>query len=326
MELRFIYGEAGTGKTTYCFKEIKNNINNSNKIYIITPEQFSFTAEKRLLEVVSNNAAINAEVITFNRMAHRVITEVGGATKTLLTDCGNAILISDILENKKKELKFLGKSEKNIELIARLFTELKKHEITLKMLENTINTTDDMYLKYKLQDVYVLFKEYEERLGSKYIDSNDVLTKLVENLDQSTMFDDSIVYIDEFAGFTLQEYSIIKKILQKAKQVNITICSDWLENTKGPESDIYYQNKITAQKLVELAEEGTIKDPVVLKKKYRFKNLELSHLAENLYNTKTKQYYEKPTNIHMFLANNISSEIEYVAKEITKLVRNEGYN
>ena len=31
-------------------------------------------------------------------MAHRVFTEVGGATKTVLTECGNAILISDILE------------------------------------------------------------------------------------------------------------------------------------------------------------------------------------------------------------------------------------
>ena len=255
MGLRFIYGEAGTGKTTYCFNEIKSKINETNKIYIITPEQFSFTAEKHLLEIVPNNAVLNAEVVTFNRMAYRVFTEVGGATKTVLTECGNAILISDILANRKKELKFLGKSEKNIELVARLFTELKKHGITLEILEKTIEDTNDMYLKYKLQDIYLLFKDYHDRLQNKYIDSNDVLTKLIENLDESKMFDDSIVYIDEFAGFTEQEYTIIKKILNKAKQVNITICSDWLENTRGPESDIYYQNKITAQKLVELAKE-----------------------------------------------------------------------
>ncbi len=325
MELRFIYGESGTGKTTHCFSEIKSEIENAKKIYIITPEQFSFTAEKRLLEIAPNNATVNAEVITFNRMAQRVFTEVGGASKTVLTECGNAILISDILESKKKELNFLGKSEKNIELVARLFTELKKHEITLEILEKAIENTENMYLKYKLQDVYILFEEYETRLENKYIDSNDLLTKLIENLDQSKMFDDSIVYIDEFAGFTSQEYTIIKKILQKAKRVNITICTDWLENTRGPEGDIYYQNKITAKKLVKLAEEGSIKAPVALKKKYRFKNIELSHLAENLYCTKAKKYYEEPQNIHMFLANNISSEIEYVAKEIIKLVRDKNY-
>ena len=50
MSLRFIYGKSGTGKTSFCFNEIKKLIDSGEKIYIITPEQFSFTAEKRLME------------------------------------------------------------------------------------------------------------------------------------------------------------------------------------------------------------------------------------------------------------------------------------
>ena len=196
MGLRFIYGTAGTGKTTYCFNEIKNIINNESKIYIITPEQFSFTAEKKLLDVLPSGAAINAEVLTFNRMAYRVFGEVGGASKTILTDCGNSILIYDILESKKQEIKFLGKSDKNIELVSRIFTELKKHNITIEKLEETINTIQDIYLKTKLTDIYILYKEYENRLSNNYIDSNDVLTELAEKLDKSSMFDNAVIYID----------------------------------------------------------------------------------------------------------------------------------
>lgn len=77
MGLRLIYGKAGTGKSEYCFNEIKNRINENKKIYIITPEQFSFTAEQKLLEKLEENSVINAEVITFNRMANRIFTEVG---------------------------------------------------------------------------------------------------------------------------------------------------------------------------------------------------------------------------------------------------------
>ena len=40
MSLRFIYGKAGTGKSTFCFNEIKKNINNSKKIYIIKKLNF----------------------------------------------------------------------------------------------------------------------------------------------------------------------------------------------------------------------------------------------------------------------------------------------
>ena len=76
MSLRLIYGRAGTGKSTYMYQEIKNNINKVKKIYIITPEQFSFTAERKLMEAVSDKGAvINAEVLTFGRMAYRVIKE-----------------------------------------------------------------------------------------------------------------------------------------------------------------------------------------------------------------------------------------------------------
>ena len=325
MGLRFIYGTAGTGKTTYCFNEIKNRINNENKIYIITPEQFSFTAEKKLLELIPNGAAINAEVLTFNRMAYRVFLEVGGASKIILTDCGNSILLYDILESKKQDIKFLSKSDKNIELVGRIFTELKKHNITIEKLQDAIDNTKDIYLKTKLTDIYILFKEYEERISNNYIDSNDILTELAGKLDKSTMFDDSVIYIDEFAGFTEQEYVLIKKLLKKAKQINVTICTDWLENNNSQENDIYYQNKKTAQKILKLAENEEIENPIILKEKHRFKNLELKHLEENIYSNKYKKFNENVNNIKMFLSMNPYSEIEYVAKEIIKLVRDNNY-
>ena len=46
MSLRIIYGRAGTGKSEYCYREIAEKIKSGNQILIITPEQFSFTAEK----------------------------------------------------------------------------------------------------------------------------------------------------------------------------------------------------------------------------------------------------------------------------------------
>lgn len=75
MKLKVIYGKAGCGKSTYLFKYIKDILKNPRKIYIITPEQFSFTAERKLLEK-SKGAVINAEVLTFSRMAYRVIKEI----------------------------------------------------------------------------------------------------------------------------------------------------------------------------------------------------------------------------------------------------------
>ena len=126
MGLRFIYGTAGTGKSEFCFNEIKNNIKNKEKIYIITPEQFSYSAEKKLLEEINTNASVNAEVISFNRIANRVFTEVGGANEVLISKSSKAMLIYSILEKEKKNLKFLKSSDDNIDIILKEITEFKK--------------------------------------------------------------------------------------------------------------------------------------------------------------------------------------------------------
>ena len=129
MGLKIVYGKAGSGKSEYCFSEIANLIKKEKKIYMIIPEQFSFTAEKKLMKAIGNKAVINAEVITLSRMAYRVMQELGGNKKTKLTKCGKAMLIYSILNTNKNKLKFLNKSDENIDLTLTAITEFKKHGI-----------------------------------------------------------------------------------------------------------------------------------------------------------------------------------------------------
>ena len=122
MGLRIIYGKAGAGKSQYIYDEINKKINEIKKSqkegsffspsqkgssqYIITPEQFSFTAEQKLME--NRKSIIGTEVITFNRLAYRVMNEVGGVINTQLTKCGKAMLIYSILQKEKNNLTFLN--------------------------------------------------------------------------------------------------------------------------------------------------------------------------------------------------------------------------
>ena len=132
MSLQLILGRSGTGKTTYCYENIKNVINNKEKIYIITPEQYSFTAEKNLLDSLGTNSVVNAEVLSFNRIAHKVFLETGGAKKTFLSKCGKNIIIFDILSKNKKKLKFLNNEEKNLDVALNAITELRRQNVQCK--------------------------------------------------------------------------------------------------------------------------------------------------------------------------------------------------
>ena len=327
MSLRFIYGKSGTGKTTFCFNEIKNLIDSNRKVYIITPEQFSFTAEKKLMQTCGKKAVLNAEVITFGRMAYRIINEVGGINNNPITNSGKAMLLTNIIESQKENLSFLGKTDKNLDIIIRMITELKKNNVTANLLEESINNIDDKYIKLKLKDINLLYDNFNNEIVDKYLDDDDLLSLVKYKIEKSVMFKDTYIYIDEFAGFTKQEYSIIEELLKIAKQVNITMCTDSLEKSIYEENDIFNPNKNTILKLKEISNKNNVDilKPVELSNLYRYKSKELKHLLENLYSINSKKYLEECNDIKLFLANNSYSEIENVANNIIELVRDKGY-
>ncbi len=327
MSLRLICGRAGTGKSEFCYEEIKNNINNGSKIYVITPEQYSFTAEKKLLEKLEQKSTIKAEVLSFARMAYRVLGEVGGITKKNLSKAGRAMLIYDVLESQKNNLTFLGKTSQNVELIQTQLTELKKHTVSLDILKKNTEELENKYLQEKLKDIITIYEKQEEKLKGKYIEETDSLDILAQRLEESNLFKNDIFYIDEFSGFTKQEYRVIGELLKVAKQVNVTITTDNLDMQTNIEKDIFHPNKQTADKLLFIARENEIEceKTVFLNIPYRFENKELLHLEQNIQAIPYKTYNGEVSNISIFLAKNPYSEIEEVAKQIIKLVKQNNY-
>ncbi len=192
-----------------------------------------------------------------------------------------------------------------------------------------MENTEDKFLKMKLNDIDEIYKEYEVKIDEKFLDENDTLTILAENIKSTEMFNNSVILIDEFAGFTPQEYKIIEELMKISREINVTMSLDNIEkiDNVSKENDIFYSNKIAINKLIEIAKNNNIEieEPVYLNKKYRFKNQELMHLEENIYANIYKKYEKESKNIKIFLAANPYSEIEHVANEIVEKVRENGY-
>lgn len=321
MKLNLVLGRSGTGKSEYIYKNIKSKVG-TRKIFLIVPEQCNLSAEKKLFEVLKVNSLIDVEVLTLSRMAYRVSNEIG-ENKNHLSKVGKDMLIFDLLSKEKESLNFLGKSEKNIDIVNNLFTEFKKHQVAVSDLENLEISNE--YMKLKIKDISILYKKYEEKLANKFIDENDVLNILAENLDNTDMFKNSEIYIDEFLGFTPQEYKVFEKLLMQAHEITVATTTDNLKNILPEEKDIFYFNKKYANKLIEIAEKNNVKtEEIYLEETVKFKNEELKFLEKSFVN-KFEKYDKENKNIKLFLANNPYTEIEYVAQNIHNLVKICGY-
>ena len=326
MEFRIIYGRSGCGKTNYIFNEIKKKISGKNKIYIIVPEQYSFSAEKHLLDSIESNSSLNAEVLTLSRMADRVISETIGNNVMHLSKIGKSMIVYDVLEQLKNKLNFLKNTEKNMELATTMITELKKHNIHSDQIGQIIENIEDEYLKLKLKDSKNILEKYQEQIEGSFLDESDRLELLAQNIELVDFFFFIFIYIDEFAGFTPNEYNIIEKLCTLAKEVTVTLCTDSLETVENIDESIYYFNQITAEKLTEIAKRcGCFISKVNLGKSKRFASLELQALEENIYNSTIVKLDEKTKDLSLFIAKNPVTEIENVAKTILKLVKEKKY-
>ena len=98
--MKVIYGRAGSGKSEFIFNNIKNN--KDAQVYIITPEQFSFSAEKRLVESLGNDSVLKYEVISFERMAYRVMNEIGIRDIHVMDKAAKAMIVHSIVEKNRK--------------------------------------------------------------------------------------------------------------------------------------------------------------------------------------------------------------------------------
>ncbi|HEE9846433.1 helicase-exonuclease AddAB subunit AddB [Clostridium perfringens] len=334
MGLKIIYGRAGTGKSTFCINQIKKKINNSptNKLILLVPEQFTFQTENKVLSAIGERYVLNAEVLSFKRLAHNVFNECGGATRTIMGDAGKSMLIFKVLEDLGDNMTVFKNASRQkgfIDIASKTITEFKKYNVNNEVLDLTINEIEDENLKMKMEELKDVFNEFNSRLHEGYVDEEDQLLLLNEKLDGCSLYDGAEIWIDEFSSFTPNQLSVIGKLLKRAKSVNITLSIDEVNSPKG-ESDLFVATKNTEKRLMNLIqEEGIAFNGYINLNEdipYRFKeNKELSHIERQLYAYPFKQYRGKNNSLRLYRANNNYDEIEFVAKDILRLVREKQY-
>ena len=251
MHFNLVYGRSGTGKSNFIYNDIKKKLeeDKEKKIFVIVPEQSNMSAERKLLEITGQNCIMNTEVLTLSRMAYRVLLETENTLKPI-TKIGKSMLIFDLISKEKANLNFLGKSMQNVDVVDRLFTELKKHDVSKESLDKL--EIEDKYFSLKLNDIKLLYEDYNNRISEKLLDENDALSILCDEFDKTNMFDNVDIYIDDFLGFTKQEYRVFEKIASKANSITVCVPTDTLFMNKEKENDIFYFNKKFANKLLEI--------------------------------------------------------------------------
>ncbi len=333
MSVRFILGRGGSGKSTHILKKIRDRVQDdeTSPVILLVPEQYTFEMEKRMSNLFTGEKKdkyLRARVLSFKTMSNIVFSNVGGLTDININASGKAMMTYRAIESVSEELDIFSKSSSQsgfVSSISDIIGELKQYNITPERLEETANEVESETLRLKLKDVSKIYKEFENKLHENYVDSQDLLNSLGEKLVNCDYFKDAYIYIDEFTGFTPNQYKVLKNIFHQAKEVCISLTIDNPYNISYNKSDPFSRTKFTYQKLVKLCNEEGIKleasenlNDII----HRFENVkELIHLEKYYHSYPYKTYEEETENIKIKEFNNLYSEVEEIAKEIVSIVR-----
>lgn len=314
--MRVIQGRSGSGKSYFCMNEIKEEIEKSydGPLIYIVPEQFSLNAEYDLSSVIDRGGTLEVQVLTFKRLCHRIYNEFG-FKKEAISKSGKAMLIYSIMKNYESELALLKGVDKKqglVETVCDLISEFKRYNVTPDMLMQ--NTTKDSRLANKLKELAYIYKEYEAKINGQFMDEDDDLRVITSYIEKSKIVANAKIWIDGFDGFTPQELEVIKS-LNKVADISIALSSD------SEASELFLLNNKTLEKLNRFSNI----EVVSLNESKRFKNDELRHIEKAFNSFPVQKYSNETKYIDISIMPNLYDEVEKIAYDVSKKVRDENY-
>ena len=106
MGLCMVMGGSGAGKTEYIYRKIieLSMKEPDGRFFVVTPEQATMQAQKEIVRLHPNHGTMNIDVVSFERLAYRIFSELSIPQPEVLDDTGKNMILRKLAGEKKDEL------------------------------------------------------------------------------------------------------------------------------------------------------------------------------------------------------------------------------
>lgn len=336
MSLRFYFGPSGSGKSHRIYEEIMQRAAQEpgRNFLIIVPDQFTMQTQKDLVMRSDRGGILNIDVLSFGRLSHRILEEVGTKEMPVLDDTGKSLVLQKIAADLKEQLPAMGSllhKQGYIHEVKSAISEFMQYGISTQDMDKLIaNAEKRGALAMKLRDLKTLYRGFQDYIRDHFITTEETLDVLRRSLVKSKILPDSVVVFDGFTGFTPIQNRLIQELMRVCEEtiVTVTIGEEEDPYQMDGEQKLFHLSKKTVADLVKLAAEAEVKrgeDVFVKGGPNRFAEAPaLCYLEQNLFRYQYEPYMEKQREIRMFEALSPREEVHQTALYIRKLIREEG--
>ncbi len=337
MSLRFYFGPSGSGKSRQLYEEILKRAGENPKqnFLVIVPDQFTMQTQKDLVTLSQSGGILNIDVLSFGRLSHRILEEVGWENVPVLDDTGKSLVLQRVAAGMREDLPTLGSllnRQGYIHEVKSAISEFMQYGIGTEDVSRLIEFAGKRgALVQKLKDLEKLYKGFVDYIHGNFITTEEKLDVLARSLEKSKLLPGSVVIFDGFTGFTPIQNRLIQELMRLCGEVIVTVTLGAGEDpyVQDGEQKLFHLSKKTVADLDRLAKEagvGRDKDVFIGKEvNHRFADAPaLAHLERNLFRYPYETYEGTQKEIRIFEAVSPREEVQQTGLEICRLIREEG--
>lgn len=332
MSLHFIFGRAGTGKTTRCCADIARYMEEGpgRTAFFIVPDQATYRAESMLAAAFPGGGFADVTVCGFARLSYRVFQELHEDASEALSPLVQQLILRRLLTAHAGEFRMIREAARQPHFAGTLtafFHQLDSFQVREPDLEAAARAEGDTPLGRKLSDLSFLFTAYHAYLRDHFRYRGNIYDKLAEDIPKSEQLRRSAVWIDGFNGMIPQELAIVSALIRTAKDVTVTLPMD------APEQAAGYTLFDRPYRMWEALEKAAGRsDRIVLTEPHRYTCPRVRELAEQFfrpfpgpcrYPSATRTLPEQ--GVYVTEAPSRQAEADDAARRIALLVREKGF-
>ena len=336
MSLRFCFGPSGSGKSHRIYEEIMQRAAEEpgRNFLIIVPDQFTMQTQKDLVIRSDRDGILNIDVLSFGRLSHRILEEVGTKEMPVLDDTGKSLVLQKVAADLKEQLPAMGSllhKQGYIHEVKSAISEFMQYGISTQDMDKLITSAQKRgALAMKLKDLKTLYRGFQDYIRDHFITTEETLDVLRRSLSKSKILKGSVVVFDGFTGFTPIQNRLIQELMRVCAETIVTVTIGVGEDPykMDGEQKLFHLSKKTVADLGKLAAEAEVErgaDLFVKGGPNRFaKAPALHYLEQNLFRYQYEPYAGEQQEIHMFEALSPREEVHQTALYIRHLIREQG--
>ena len=336
MSLRFCFGPSGSGKSHRIYEEIMQRAAQEpgRNFLIIVPDQFTMQTQKDLVMRSDRDGILNIDVLSFGRLSHRILEEVGTKEMPVLDDTGKSLVLQKVAADLKEQLPAMGSllhKQGYIHEVKSAISEFMQYGISTQDMDKLITSAQKRgALAMKLKDLKTLYRGFQDYIRDHFITTEETLDVLRRSLSKSKILKGSVVVFDGFTGFTPIQNRLIQELMRVCAETIVTVTIGVGEDPykMDGEQKLFHLSKKTVADLGKLAAEAEVErgaDLFVKGGPNRFaKAPALHYLEQNLFRYQYEPYAGEQQEIHMFEALSPREEVHQTALYIRHLIREQG--